>query len=158
MYTEQEERELKGRAGRAQPAGLRASWLTLNTETSSPARCCLCIDSLLPRTSLIAPLVKNLSAMRETWVQSLDWEDPLDKGKVTHASFLVWRIPWTIRGHKELEKTEQLSHHHFHIIDELTGLAKEQSLAVIQTQAAWLPHPHAPALLLKIQALGGEGW
>ena len=43
--------------------------------------------------SLVAQLVKNLPAMRETWVQTLGWEDPLDKGKATHSSILVWRIP-----------------------------------------------------------------
>jgi len=43
--------------------------------------------------SLVAQLVKNLPAMQETWVQSLGWEDPLEKGKVTHSSILVWRIP-----------------------------------------------------------------
>ena len=43
--------------------------------------------------SLVAQLVKNLPAMRETWVQSLGWEDPLEKGKATHSSMLVWRIP-----------------------------------------------------------------
>ena len=45
--------------------------------------------------SLVAQLVKNLPAMRETWVQSLGWEDPLEKGKATHSSILAWRIPWT---------------------------------------------------------------
>ena len=45
--------------------------------------------------SLVAYLVKNLSAMQETWVQSLGREDPLEKGKATHSSILVWRIPWT---------------------------------------------------------------
>ena len=39
--------------------------------------------------------VKNLPAMQETWVQSLGWEDPLEKGKATHSSILAWRIPWT---------------------------------------------------------------
>ena len=43
--------------------------------------------------SLVAQLVKNPSTMRETWVQTLGWEDPLDKGKATHSSILVWRIP-----------------------------------------------------------------
>ena len=38
---------------------------------------------------------QNLPAMRETQVQSLDWEDPLEKGVVTHSSILSWRIPWT---------------------------------------------------------------
>ena len=33
--------------------------------------------------------------MQETWIQSLDWEDPLEKGKATHSSILTWRIPWT---------------------------------------------------------------
>ena len=40
---------------------------------------------------LVAQLVKNLPAMLETWVQSLSWEDTLEKGKVTHSSVLVWR-------------------------------------------------------------------
>ena len=38
---------------------------------------------------------KNLPAMWETWVRSLGWEDPLEKGKATHSSILAWRIPWT---------------------------------------------------------------
>ena len=40
-------------------------------------------------------MVKNLPAMQETWVQSLGWEDLLEKGMVTHSSILAWRIPWT---------------------------------------------------------------
>ena len=47
-------------------------------------------------TSLVAQLVKNPPAMRETWVQSLAWEDPLEKGKATHSSILAWRIPWAV--------------------------------------------------------------
>ena len=43
--------------------------------------------------SLVAQLVKNLPAMWEIWVQSLGWEDPLQKGKATHPSILAWRIP-----------------------------------------------------------------
>ena len=46
--------------------------------------------------SLVAQLVKNLSAVWETWVQSLGWEDPLEKGPATHSSILAWRIPWTV--------------------------------------------------------------
>ena len=41
-------------------------------------------------------LVKNPPAMQETWVWSLGWEDPLEKGKATHSSILAWRIPWTV--------------------------------------------------------------
>ena len=40
-------------------------------------------------------MIKNLPAMWETWVQSLGWEDPLEKEMVTHSSILAWRIPWT---------------------------------------------------------------
>ena len=43
--------------------------------------------------SLVAQTVKNLSAMRETRVQSLGWEDPLEKGMVIYSSMLAWRIP-----------------------------------------------------------------
>ena len=48
--------------------------------------------------SCMAQLVKNPPAMWETWVQSLGWEDPLEKGKATHSSILAWRIPWTIQS------------------------------------------------------------
>jgi len=40
-------------------------------------------------------MVKNLPEIRETWVQALGWEDPLEKGMATHSSILAWRIPWT---------------------------------------------------------------
>ena len=40
-------------------------------------------------------MVKNLPAMLETWVRSLGWEDPLQKGIATHSSIFAWRIPWT---------------------------------------------------------------
>ena len=46
--------------------------------------------------SLVAQMVKNLPAMRETWVQSLGQEDPLEKEMATHSSILAWRIPWRI--------------------------------------------------------------
>ena len=45
--------------------------------------------------SLVAQLVKNPPAMQETWVQSLGWEDPLEKEMATHSSTLAWKIPWT---------------------------------------------------------------
>ena len=48
--------------------------------------------------SLVAQLVKNPPAMWETWVQSLGWEDPLEKGKATHSSILPWRISWTVQS------------------------------------------------------------
>ena len=46
--------------------------------------------------SLVAQLVKNLPEMQETRVQSLGWEDPLEKGKTMNSSTLAWRIPWTV--------------------------------------------------------------
>ena len=48
--------------------------------------------------SLVAQLVKNPPAIRETWVRPLGWQDPLEKGKATHSSILAWRIPGTIQS------------------------------------------------------------
>ena len=45
--------------------------------------------------SLVAQVVKNLPAMRETWVQSLGWEDSLEEEMAAHSSIVAWRIPWT---------------------------------------------------------------
>ena len=52
----------------------------------------------------VPQMVKNLPAMWETWVRSLGWEDPLEKGKATHSNILAWRIPW---GRKESDMTEK---------------------------------------------------
>ena len=61
-------------------------------------------------------MVKNPPAMQETQIQSLGWEDPLEKGMAAHCSILAWRIPWTEEpgglqpmGRKELDTTEQLT-------------------------------------------------
>ena len=60
--------------------------------------------------SLVAQLVKNPPAMWKTWVRSLGWEDPLEKGKATRSSVLAWRIPWRSPwGCRELDMTEQLA-------------------------------------------------
>ena len=48
-----------------------------------------------PRAPLAARSVKNLPAMRETWVRSLGWEDSLEKEMATHSSILAWKISWT---------------------------------------------------------------
>ena len=50
------------------------------------------------KASLVAQLVKKPTAMQETWVQSLGWEDPLEKWMATHSSSLAWRIPWTVQS------------------------------------------------------------
>ena len=66
------------------------------------------------RASLVAQLVKNLLAMRETWVRSLGWEDPLEKGTATHSSILTWRIPrTTAMGSQE---SSGLSDFHSHLV------------------------------------------
>ena len=54
--------------------------------------------SSLVWTSQLAQLVKNLLAVRETWVWSLGWEDPLEKGMATHSSTMTWRIPWAVES------------------------------------------------------------
>ncbi|CAI9164226.1 unnamed protein product [Rangifer tarandus platyrhynchus] len=71
--------------------------------------------------ALMAQTEKNLPAMQQSWVQSLDWEDPLGKGMVTHSSILAWRIPWTEEPDrlqsmecKELDITKRLSLSLFH--------------------------------------------
>ena len=48
------------------------------------------------QASLEAQLVKNPPAMWETWLQSLGWEDNLEKGKAIESNILAWRIPWTV--------------------------------------------------------------
>ena len=53
---------------------------------------CRSIESI---ASLLAQIVKNLPTMQKTWVQSLDWDDPLEKGMATHSSILAWRVLWT---------------------------------------------------------------
>ena len=71
------------------------------------------IESCYKKVSLVAQMVKNPPAMLETWVQSLGWDDPLEKGMATHSNILSWRIPWTEEpgglqsmGHKESDMTE----------------------------------------------------
>ena len=62
-------------------------------------------------------MVKNLPAVKETWIRSLCWEDPLEKGMITHSTILAWRIPWTEEpgwlyspwGCMESDWTEQLT-------------------------------------------------
>ena len=68
--------------------------------------------------SLVTQLVNNLPAMWKTWVQSLGWEDLLEKGMATHFSIMAWRIPWTVQPMRSQSQT-QLSdfHFHFHIMN-----------------------------------------
>ena len=66
---------------------------------------------------LMAQMVKNLPAVQETRLQSLGWENPLEKGMAIHSSILAWRLPWTEEpggyspwGRKKSDTTEQLTH------------------------------------------------
>ena len=66
------------------------------------------------RTSPVAPMVKNLPAMWETWVQSLGCEDPLEEGMATHSTILTWRIPmdrgaWWATVHRVAKNQKRLS-------------------------------------------------
>ena len=70
------------------PSSIPGSGRSAGEEIGYPLQCSW--------VSLVAQLVKNLPAMQETWVRSLDWKDPLEKGKATLSSILAWRIPWTV--------------------------------------------------------------
>ena len=67
------------------------------------------------RASLVAQLVKKPPALREVWVRSLGWEDPLEEGKVTHSSILAWRILWIVQFMGS-QSVRQNSNFHFHFI------------------------------------------
>ena len=77
---------------------------------------CLLYHNL--RASLVTQMVKNLPAMRKSWVWSLGWEDPLEEGMATHSSILAWRIPRTeepgrlqsIESHRVRHDWRDLSH------------------------------------------------
>ena len=61
--------------------------------------------------SLVAHKVKNLPAVRETWVRSLGWEDPLEEGMATHSSVLAWRVPWTeLPGGLQAMRSHRVGH------------------------------------------------
>ena len=69
----------------------------------------------------MAQTVKNPPAMQEIWVQSLAWEDPLEKGMATHSSISAWRIPmdrgaWLTTVHGVAKSQRQLSDKHFHFL------------------------------------------
>ena len=79
-------KELACNAG--DPSSIPGSGRSAGKRTGYPLQCSW--------ASLVVQLVKNLPATQETWVRFLGWEDPLEKGKATHPSFLAWRIPWTV--------------------------------------------------------------
>ena len=74
----------------------------------------------------MAQTVKNPPAMRETWVQSLGWEDPLEEGMATHSSILAWRIPWT-------EEPGRLQSMGSQRVRQLSDLVTEYLIGVLNT-------------------------
>ena len=89
----------------------------------------VCACSFFIWISLVAQTVKNLSAMQDTWVQSLGWENPLEKGKATHTRILAWKIPWTeepggysLWGRKGSDMTEWFNTFTFFLIYHLCKL------------------------------------
>ena len=66
-----------------------------NLESGNKLNLCECNYSKKGGHSLVAQMIKNLSAVQKTWVQSLGWGNSLEKGMATHPCILAWRIPWT---------------------------------------------------------------
>jgi len=60
----------------------------------------------------VAQPVKNPPSMQVTWVPSLGWEDPLEKGTATHSNILAWRIPWTVEPVRLQSMGSQRVRHH----------------------------------------------
>ena len=104
------------------------------------------------QVSVIVQSVKNLSAMQETWVHSLGWEDPLEKGMASQSSVFAWRILWIEEPgtqqsmgsvHGVRKKTLQISVFQYHF------------LSFLQIMHPWLPPPggdipHFPALRVPL--------
>ena len=103
--------------------------------------------------SLVAQLVKNLPAMQETWVESLGWEDPLEKGKATHSSILAWRIPWIAKScnHGVAKSWTRLSDFHFHSF--VTCHFKKHTDTVVHF-VSWKPYPDTSFILIFCSVRG----
>ena len=74
------------------------------------------------QASLVAQLVKSLPATWETWVQSLAWGDPLERGMATHSRILAWRIPWTVQSYGVTKSRTRRSPFQFHLVCFVSGL------------------------------------
>ena len=107
--------------------------------------------------------VKNLPAMQETWVRSLNWEDPLEKTMATHSSILAWRIPWTeepggLQGYspwgcKELDMMEQLVSAHAHTLKSFPLIfTSEPSLSLLKLVTNTDPQGVTPSIKARHQA------
>ena len=82
---------------------------------------------------LVVQTVKNFPAMQETWVRSLDQEDPLEKGTATHSSSLAWRIPWTEEtGGLQSIGSQRVGH-------DCATNPKQENCVGTNSASAWLP-------------------
>ena len=124
--------------------------------------------------SLVAQLVKNLPSVRETWVQSLGWEDPLEKGKATHSSILAWRIPWTVQsmgsqrvGHDWVIFTSLFfvlilwwKNRLRNVVDSVQVQLSPEDLCGEPSPLTWIPllSPLHPASLVWGRRSGEHGW
>ena len=95
-------------------AMLSKSFIQFSVDWGAMFPPCYLPGSKLWWTSLVAQPVKHLPTMWETWVQSLGWEDPLEKEMTTHSSTLAWKIPWMEKlvgygpwGRKESDMSER---------------------------------------------------
>ena len=92
--------------------------------------------------SLVAQLLKHQPAMWETWVRSLGWEDPLEKGNAIHSCILAWRSPWTL--YRVTKSWTWLSDCHFHILlfnYSVFRLTSAKRAAWFEEESGiWIPH------------------
>ena len=111
-------------------------------------------------------MLKIPPAMQETWVRSLDWEDPLEEGMGTHSSVLAWRTPWTEEpgrlyspwGHKESDVTEWLStaQHSLYVTYDLFSYIL--LLYCIATFPKWFYWYPTPLQCLRVSGAAGYIW
>ena len=96
--------------------------------------------------SLVAQMVKNLPATQETWVQSLGWEDPLEKGMATHSSILAWKIPWTEAsgGLQSMGLQESVMIEILTYTDTLEAFANNWKLTLLWNRTVLQPLPQSP--------------
>ena len=117
--------------------------------------------------SLVAQQVKNTPSVQETWVQSLGWEDVLEKGKATHSIILAWRIPWTIQPKRLQTKfyraslaAQMVKHLPAKWETRVWPLCREDPLeketATHSSILAWeIPWTEEPC---RLQSLGSQSW
>ena len=114
----------------------RLKWLSSSSSFGGKSLC-------YQGASLIAQLIKNPPATQETWVRSLGWEDPLEKGKAIHSSILAWRIPqmspW---GPKESDTTERLQFYFSLSLFTFMHWRREwQHSSVLAWRISWIEEP-----------------